>query len=279
MGVSVGDGPAGAALLATVPLVLVHALSSRLGRLDGAPRHRLLSAAGGVPVAYVFLSLLPGLGRGQAALEQLGPASPLAALSDHVYLVALTSFLAFYGLERLANGHPSASPAVGPPARGPAGRASHAAPNARPDAAPNGSSGVAPGAVVFWLHLGSFALTNALTGFLLVQRARLGARPLAVFAGAMTLWFLVNDRGLHAHYGARYAGVGRWVLALALLGGWAAGAFAARPPGLVPILLQAVIAGSVLLNVLSAEVPRDRYSKFWPFALGAAAYGVLLLAL
>lgn len=238
------------ALLAALPLALVHALSRHLGALDGTPRHRLLSAAGGASVAYVFVQLLPGLGRGQAAFERLRAggalgAGALAAVSNHVYVVALASFLLFYGLTRLASSR----------AGGGAGRA------------------------VFWLHAGSFALTNALTGFLLVQRAEVGGRALAVFVAAMTLWFVVNDRALHAHYGARYDRVGRWVLAAALLAGWAVGAFVPHPPPLAPVLLQAVIAGSVLLNVLTAEVPRDQRSKFWPFALGAAGYGALLLAL
>lgn len=253
--------PPVAALLAAVPLVLVHALSRRLGWLDGEPRHRLLSAAGGVPVAYVFIQLLPGLAHGQQTLERLGlppPGSPLAdimgGLSNHVYLVALASFLAFYGLERLVAG----------------GRASV-------EGATNAAG--APSAAVLWLHVGSFALTNALTGFLLVQRARVGAWPLAVFTVAMMLWFVVNDRGLHARYGERYDRTGRWALVAALLAGWAVGAVAGRGPGVVPIVLQAVIAGSVLLNVLAVEVPHGQRSRFWPFALGAVAYSALLLAL
>ncbi len=253
--------PAGAALVATVPLVLVHALSRRLGWLDGEPRHRLLSAAGGVPVAYVFLQLLPGLAHGQQTIERLGlpqVSGALAALAsrltNHVYLAALASFLAFYGLERLVAG----------------GRRSVAGAT---------SAAGAPSAAVCWLHVGSFALTNALTGYLLVQRARAGAWPLAAFTIAMTLWFLVNDRGLHTRYGERYDRGGRWALAAALLAGWAVGAATGRGPGVVPVVLQAVIAGSVLLNVLAVEVPQGQRSRFWPFALGAAAYGVLLLAL
>ncbi len=45
---------AGPALASAAPLVLVLALSHHMDRLDGTPRHRLLSAAGGMPVAHVF---------------------------------------------------------------------------------------------------------------------------------------------------------------------------------------------------------------------------------
>ena len=256
-----GLTPAGMALIAAVPLVLVHALSRRFGWLDGEPRHRLLSAAGGVPVAYVFLQLLPGLAHGQQTLERLGMSQASGALAGlaghlnhHVYLAALVSFLAFYGLERLVAG----------------GRASVPGAN---------SAAGGPSAAVFWLYVGSFALTNALTGYLLVQRAHAGPRPLAVFTVAMALWFLVNDRGLYARYGRRYERIGRWVLAAALLGGWAAGVLADPGLGVVPTLLQAVITGSVLLNVLAVEVPQGQHSRFWPFALGVAVYSALLLAL
>ena len=33
-----------------------------------------------------------------------------------------------------------------------------------------------------------------------------------------------------------------------------------------------------MLNVLKEELPRERESRFWAFALGAALYSALLLA-
>ena len=42
-------------------------------------------------------------------------------------------------------------------------------------------------------------------------------------------------------------------------------------------VLQAFLAGAVLLNILKEELPAERRSRFWPFALSATAYGVLLL--
>lgn len=41
--------------------------------------------------------------------------------------------------------------------------------------------------------------------------------------------------------------------------------------------LLALLAGGVILNVLKEELPEERKSRFWPFALGAATYAVLLL--
>ena len=48
-----------------------------------------------------------------------------------------------------------------------------------------------------------------------------------------------------------------------------------------PVIERAVLGvpgGSVVLNVLKEELPDDQDSRFWPFALGAAAYSALLLA-
>jgi hypothetical protein len=44
-------------------------------------------------------------------------------------------------------------------------------------------------------------------------------------------------------------------------------------------VLTAFLAGGVILNVLKEEVPSERQSRFWAFALGMAGYAALLLTL
>ena len=44
-------------------------------------------------------------------------------------------------------------------------------------------------------------------------------------------------------------------------------------------LLTAFLGGGVILNVLKEEVPSERQSRFWAFALGMAGYAALLLTL
>ncbi|WP_180381094.1 MULTISPECIES: hypothetical protein [Fischerella] len=44
-------------------------------------------------------------------------------------------------------------------------------------------------------------------------------------------------------------------------------------------LLFTFLAGGVILNILKEELPEERKSRFWAFALGAGIYTVLLLAL
>lgn len=243
-----------ATALAAVLLASVHVLSPRLGRLDRTPRSVWLSAAGGVSVAYVFVHLLPEIARAQA--EALGPrlegpgglAQGLAGTlaETGLFLLALGGFVAFYGLERFAK------------RRG------------------GGRRGDTP-AGAFWLHLGSFALYNAVIAYLLREQvAEGGAGGLAVYAGALALHGLTTDRALYEHHGRRYRAVGRWVLVGAIALGWALG-LALRLPAIYPASALALLGGSVVLNVVKEEVPAERESRFGAFLIGAVAYAALLL--
>ncbi len=97
------------------------------------------------------------------------------------------------------------------------------------------------------------------------------------FGFAMTLHFLVNDHGLREHHKGAYDRVGRWVLAGAVLVGWALG-LVAEVSEIALAVLIAVLAGGIILNVLKEELPEERESRVWAFALGAALYAALLLA-
>ncbi|GAA4359209.1 hypothetical protein GCM10023185_25630 [Hymenobacter saemangeumensis] len=230
-------------------LALLHLFAGRLVFLSGTPRSIWLSLAGGVSVAYIFLHLFPELGAGQALVE--AAAGAFGWLEHHVYLMALTGLVVFYGLERLVTTQRRQA-------------------KAGPEAEAN------PG--VFWLHIGSFAIYNALIGYLLYQREEEATRQLLLFALAMALHFVVNDFGLQQHHAQAYRRRGRWVLVAALVLGWATGLVVELPEAAIA-LLTAFIGGGVVLNVLKEELPKERESRYWAFLLGASAYAVLLLAL
>jgi len=233
--------------VAVATLMAVHLFAGRLRFLEGAPRSRWLSAGGGISVAYVFLHLLPELGEGQ---EIVAAAETVGFLDRHVYLVALIGLAAFYGLERLAR---------------------------RQGGAP-GDEGEAGGGPVFAVHVASFALYNAVVGYLLVHRRvedEGDRRALVFFAVAMATHFVVNDYGLRERHRAAYTRVGRWVLAGTVLLGWVVG-LAYEVPETAVILLQALLGGGIILNVLKEELPAERESRFSAFAFGAGAYAVLL---
>ena len=116
---------------------------------------------------------------------------------------------------------------------------------------------------------------NALIGYLLAVVDR-DLQELLLFSGAIGLKFLVNDFGLHENHGPRYDRLGRWLVMAAILLGWAAGAFAGVPQAALAIF-RSFLVGGIIMNILKEELPENRESRFWPFALSATLYGTLLL--
>lgn len=238
--------------LIAAAFALVHVIGGRLNVLRVTPRSVWLSAAGGVSVAYVFVHLLPELAEYQETLGEALPAAGgiLSGLERHSYLLALVGLATFYGLDRLARQSAQSEHKAGRDRR--------------------------PSYGVFWIHLTSFAVYNLLIGYLLLHREDTDLRGLIIYGIAMALHFLVNDQGLRDQHGGTYDRAGRWLLAAAPLAGWMLGLLTTIPAAIVSALF-AFLAGGVILNVLKEELPEDRESKFWAFAVGTAAYAALLL--
>jgi hypothetical protein len=238
-------------LLAALGLALVHVFAGKMRFLAGIPRSRWLSAAGGVSVAYVFLHLLPELAEAQE--EFRGASGPvLGFVERHVYLVALIGLALFYGLDHLAQE------------------------SRRRQQMKKGEDETAPG--VFWLHIVSFGLYNLLIGYLLLHREEHSLGSLGIYFVAMALHFVVNDFALWEHHKEKYSRAGRWIIAAAVLLGWGVGALTEVDRMLIAVLL-AFLAGGIVLNVLKEEVPGERQSRFWAFALGMGGYAALLLVM
>jgi hypothetical protein len=250
------------ALLIALSLAALHVAAPRIRRLPLVPERATGSFAGGLAVAYVFLHLLPEIAAGNetvgAALADVIEPTPLLELG--IFLVALIGFAAFYGLERLAAGHGDPEPE--PVAAG--------APRI------SGSAGRRPNPAVYWLHLGSFMVYNALITYTMPLRLRTGVAFAVLFTVAMGLHFVLTDRGLQQHYPRRFRSSGRAALAGALVLGWALSAAFAPSSTLLVALLTALLGGSVLLNVFKEEIPSDRQSSFSWFMIGLTLYAVLL---
>ena len=238
-------------------LVAVHLFAGRLRFLDGTPRSRWLSFAGGLSVGYVFVHLFPELEEAQVALEEH---LAIDWLGHHAYVVALAGLVAFYGLERLVttNRRRRDEPGDGAGDGAAAGSSAHA------------------GDGVFWVHVASFTVYNALIGYLLVHRVDQGASELAWYTLAMALHFVVNDHGLAEDHHEVYRRIGRWALAGAVVVGWAVGLAVEVGEAIVHVLF-ALLAGGIVLNVLKEELPEQRESRFVPFVGGAALYTALSL--
>lgn len=230
-------------------MALAHLFSYKLLFLQGIPRSPWLSMAGGISVAYVFLHILPELGVRQGEIEETGGLLGLVFLEHHVYIMALLGLALFYGLERAAKAQQR-------PSRG---------------------GGYKSAAGVFWLHIASFSVYNALIGYLLLHRETSGLQSLLLYFFALTLHFVVNDYGLREDHKENYDRSGRWILAVSVFVGWGIGLVAEIHDAALAVLF-AFLAGGIVLNVLKEELPRERKSRFWAFALGAVAYAALLLA-
>ena len=233
-------------------LVLVHLFAGKLRFLDGIPRSKWLSMAGGISVAYVFMHVFPELADAQQRIG--GEWQFVPWIEHHAYLVALCGLTVFYGLERMVK----------------------LSQRRRGEEPGSGEGKTTTSVGVFWLHISSFTVYNALIGYLLVHREEQDMSGLLFFSVAMAVHFLVNDYGLRQDHKDAYGSLGRWVLAAAIIIGWVAG-LATNVSGAAVGVLFAFLAGGVVLNVLKEELPEERQSRFSPFVLGAATYTVLLL--
>ena len=237
--------------LLAVGLALVHLFAGRLRFMRSTPRHYWLSIGSGVSVAYVFVHILPDLSKAQMTIQDHLNAE-ISFLEHHVYLIALLGLAVFYGLERAAKVSRQRNQ--------------------------NSGNGDVTSSDVFWLHIASFGAYNVLIGYLLLHREVPGFVNLLFFAIAMALHFVVNDYGLREHHKKRYDHSGRWILAAAVIAGWAISAGTELSQAAIAVLF-AFLAGGIVLNVLKEELPDDRESDFWAFAAGVVGYAALLLAL
>ena len=211
--------------------------------LSGAPR-RVLSAAAGVSVAYVFLRALPEMSEAQDVFTRVTVGRGLPFPEHRVYTAALMGFLIFYGLENMVS--PSAARGRGQePAAG----------------------------LTYRLRLGGFAAYGALVGYLMVHQRTL---PTVLYLIAMALHFLAVNHSLEREYGSTYDHSGRWLLAAAVLAGGGAGIFTSMSEEMLATLLG-FNSGGVVINSMVMELPTEKEGRFWWFCLGAIGYSLLLL--
>ena len=237
------------ALVAALVLATAHVAGGRIRGLDVVPRSALLSAGSGVSVAYVFVHLLPELAHVQDEVGELVAGGVLAYVERHAWMMALVGLLVFYGLELLARRSATRPTDDGPHAD-----------------------------LVGWVHVASYSLYNGIVGYLLVERAHESTTTLVLFGIAMALHMLVNDHGLRADHGRLYRRWGRWIVAAAVVGGWALATVTDITSAGLGLLL-AFLAGGVVMNVFAEELPEGRRSRWVPMAGAAAAYTALLLLL
>ena len=229
----------------TLVLAAVHLFAGRVWK-ESDYRPRVLSAGGGASLAYVVVLVLPEIN--EAVLDAVESAASSAGFFSRdveVYVVVLAGFLSFYTVHALAS------------------RAAE--------------GGTDETSVVFWAHITSFGVYNALIGYLVFHQERSGLTALALYAFAMALHFLVTDAGLRRHHGRTYHRIGRWLLAGAILIGGLVGGLTTIAEGPLALLL-AFLAGGIVFNVMKEELPDPDSSRYVSFLAGAVGYTLVLLA-
>ena len=198
-------------------------------------------------MTYIFIHVMPELAEWQEVLQD----KALNFLEHHTYLIALIGLSLFYGLEKAAK------------------QSRQSDRSGNDDEMPLNLN-------VFWLHILSFAFYNAIIGYLLAHREEHSGIALVWFTLAMAFHFVVNDYALVEHYRDAYMKKGRWVISVAIIGGWLVGVLTKVPEFWISILF-AFIAGGTIMNVLKEELPEERKSNFWAFMTGMIIYAALLL--
>jgi hypothetical protein len=243
---SINPGSEFLALVLTLVLMHSHYLSPLMRRLPGLGERGVASFAGGVAVAYVFLHMLPELVEGNANVGRLlAGVEPLTPLLDlGIFIVALTGFTVYYGLELVAV------------------RAAEKA--------------LAAEGKVYALHLGMYCLYNFLITYTMPLRVQTGLIYALIFTGAMSLHFTLSDRNFKRHFPRRFSLGGRLILVGSLAAGWGAAALTELISVLAVSLMIAFLLGSILYNVFKEELPAERNSSYAGFTLGLGLTTALL---
>lgn len=213
-------------------------------------RRRFLSFAAGISVGYTFVHVLPALGEMRDIVTESPTGVHRLFPAYSVYLWTMAGFLFFYALETMV---------------------------ARPPCGQEHSAGEGDGATRWqaWVHIGGFAIYAWLISYLMVWTGK-STLALCLYGVAMGLHIFPIACNLSAHYQAVYDRRGAFLLALAVLAGWAIG-LALNIPKSILVNLVAIVAGGVILNTSIAELPKEKEGRFWAFLTGATAYTALLL--
>lgn len=227
------------AFLSVCIFAFVHLWAEKTRSWPFLPQSKFLSTGGGVAIAYVFVDLLPKLGKNDQLVRQaLSGVFPY--FEKHVYVMALLGFLLFFFVSRKESVF--------------------------------GNRGS------FWLSLFSYALFNFLVGYAVVDKNNPEVRPLALFTFAIALHYFVNDYSLSKEQSFFYDRVGKWMLIIALFLGWLLGLWIQLPKTSVA-LVSAFIGGGVIMNVTRHELPVDNPNDLSAFIISALTYAAVLLAL
>lgn len=227
------------AFISVLILTSVHFFAGRMQFVNTLLHGRFLSVGGGIAIAYVFVDLLPNLSESDKIIQQLLEGI-FPYFERHVYVLALCGFLLFFLTSR--------------------------------------SKTFMWENTARWLSLGSYALFNFLIGYAVAFKDDPSIQPLALFTFAMALHYFTNDYALIKEDAIAFRNYGKWILIVSLILGWVTGNLFVISDAAIA-LVNAFIAGGVILNVTRHELPADNPNSTSSFLLGSFFYTAILLAI
>ncbi|MDP3561169.1 MAG: hypothetical protein Q8R83_03215 [Legionellaceae bacterium] len=234
------------ALIATVFLMISHALSPWFSRRLPGDGSQFISFAGGVSVGYVFLDMLPNLVEYNKPIgSYLLAHNWLTAFTELlIYIVVLIGFLIYYGFDLFAERYQLVK---------------H------------------DNFLVYRLHLAMFCFYNLLITHTMALRVEGGMLYTILFTFAMALHFILTDRKFCRMYPQRFNNNGRIFLIVALFLGWLLSLIFDPINVLFVSLMTAFLAGSILFNVFREELPKSNLASFRWFVFGSLLIAIILL--
>lgn len=227
------------AFFSILTLASVHLFAAKMEFVDKLLHGRFLSVGGGIAIAYVFVDLLPNLSESDELIRHL-LSGIFPYFERHVYVLALCGFLLFFIVDRTKT--------------------------------------LVWENTAYWLSLGSYALLNFFIGYAVAYKDDPSIQPLALFTFAMALHYFTNDYTLTKDNAIAYESYGKWVLISSLTIGWAVGNWFIISDAAIA-LINAFIAGGVIMNVTRHELPANNPNSTTTFLLGSLFYTVILLTI
>nr|MCH9815830.1 hypothetical protein [Actinomycetes bacterium] len=231
--------------------------------------------------AYVVMQLLPALSKSDQTIAPAAQAF-MPFFERHGYFLAVVGIVVFYANASNISRSRSRSRVAGTgrtdtPAES-VGGARHSVANDSGATTTPSNSTLQASRRAFFTSMVLMAVFNSMVAYSLADPADEEVQPIVLFVITLALFYFVADESLHANYADDYHRWGRWILSAALLVGWIIGNLVVVPATALAMAV-AFFAGGLLVTVLGRELQPTSNRRVWAFALGALAYGVLLMLL
>lgn len=216
------------------------------------------SLVGGVSIAYVFFHLLPSLIHYQADISTAYNLSATGAF-QLLFATILFGLIVFYFLE-VAMESSRLTMTIKRINNQDMSDASFEEAHQR----------------VFWAHMAPYAIYNIIVGILLADQSFESTATALIYLMVIGLHLFTNDWVLRHHFTQLYDKFGRGIITFTVLLGWTIG-FAFQINHIFIALLEAFVAGGIILNAIKDELPECKGSNFPLFLMGTAAYSLFLI--